>query len=52
MARLTQAAYDFDPAEDLFDPFALALTERVSRMASGALVNDAVLPECECGVTR
>src|SRR5216684_8484179 len=40
MAGLTQPAYGLDPAEDLFDPFALALTDRVPRMASGALVND------------
>src|SRR6266851_4733732 len=40
MAGLTQPAYGLDPAEDLFDPFALVLTDRVPRMASGALVND------------
>ena len=39
MAGLTQAADRLDPAKDLFHPFALALTERVARMASGALVD-------------
>ena len=43
MASLTQAANRFEPAEDLFHPFALTLTERVPGMASSALVNDAVL---------
>ncbi len=37
MAGLTQPAYRLDPATDLFHPF--ALTERVARMASGALVD-------------
>jgi hypothetical protein len=39
MAGLTQPAYRLDPAKDLFHPFALALTKRVARMASGALVD-------------
>ena len=40
MAGFTQPAYRLEPAEDLFHPFPLALTECVPRMASGALVND------------
>src|SRR5262249_46002681 len=47
MAGLTQAADRFEPAEDLFPPFALKLTERVSSMARSALVNGAVLSACE-----
>src|SRR5690348_8858231 len=37
---LAQPAYSLEPAEDLFHPFALALTELVPRVARGALVND------------
>jgi hypothetical protein len=40
MVGFTQSAYSLNRAEDLFYPFALALTDRVPRMASGALVND------------
>jgi len=33
MTRVSQAADRFEPAEDLFDPFALTLIERVPSMA-------------------
>src|SRR5215469_11199689 len=47
MARLTQPTHGFEPAKDLFHPFALALADRVARIAGGALVNDAALLACE-----
>src|SRR5260370_11024670 len=40
MASLTQPAHGLEPAKDLFDPFALALTNRVALMPGGALVDD------------
>jgi hypothetical protein len=40
MASLAQSADGLDPAEDLFHPFALTLTDGVPRMPSGALVDD------------
>jgi len=43
MAGLARPAYGFNPTEDLFHPFALALTGRVARVAGGALVNDSGL---------
>jgi hypothetical protein len=43
MARLAQPANGFEPTEDLLYSFALALTGRVSRMAGGTLVDNALL---------
>src|SRR6516225_6722329 len=40
MAYLAQPADRLEPPKDLLDPFALALTERVSRVARGTLVDD------------
>src|SRR6201993_4467827 len=40
MASLTQTAHGLEPAEDLFHPFALALTDHIARMAGGALVDN------------
>ncbi len=42
MTSLAQSGDSFEPAEDLFDPFALALTYRVARMAGGAGIDRAV----------
>jgi hypothetical protein len=42
MASLAQASNGLEPTEDLFDPFALALTNRVAGMARGACVDSAV----------
>src|SRR5713226_5335949 len=41
MASLTQAGDGFEPAEDFFDPFTFLLTDRVARMTSGAVIDDA-----------
>ena len=42
MPGLAQAADGLHPTEDLFHPFALDLTDGVTRMASGAAVDGAV----------
>src|SRR5713101_2860297 len=39
MAQLAQQAHRLQPAEDLFDPFALLLTDLVARMAGGAAID-------------
>ncbi len=41
MASLTQAGDGLEPAEDFFDPFAFLLTNRVARMTSGAIIDNA-----------
>src|SRR5216683_363283 len=41
MASLTQAGDGFEPAEDFFDPFTFLLTDRVARMTSGAVIDNA-----------
>lgn len=41
-----------EPAEDLFHPFALALTKRVPWMTDGALVNNTGYLRAKCGVAR
>ena len=53
MPGLAQAGDGLDPAEDLFHPFALDLTDGIARMASGAAVDGAVdFLRATCGVTR
>jgi hypothetical protein len=47
VVRFPQPANGPDPTEDLFDPFALALTERVSGMARGALIDNTGLVASE-----
>ncbi len=42
MMSLAQAADGLHPTEDLFHPFALDLTDGITRMASGAAVDSAV----------
>ena len=41
MASLTQTGYRLEPAEDFFYPFTFLLTDRVARMTSSALIDDA-----------
>src|SRR5712692_11877282 len=41
MTGLTQAGHGLEPAEDFFDPFTFLLTDRVARMTSGAVIDDA-----------
>src|SRR5712691_12383311 len=41
MPSLTQAGDGLEPAEDFFYPFAFLLANRVARMASGALIDNA-----------
>ena len=41
MPSLTQAADSLEPAEDFFYPFAFLLANRVARMTSGALIDNA-----------
>ena len=41
MASLAQAADSLEPAEDFFYPFAFLLADRVARMTSGALIDNA-----------
>src|SRR5216684_3830362 len=41
MTGLTQAGHGLEPAEDFFYPFTFLLTDRVARMASGAVIDDA-----------
>ena len=43
MASLAQPANRLEPAENLLDPFALALADCVARVPGGALVDDAAL---------
>src|SRR6516165_1715463 len=42
MTRLAQSRHGLEPAEDLFDPFALVLTDRVAGMTGGAGIDSAV----------
>ena len=42
MPCFAQAGHGFQPAEDLLDPFALELADRVARMAGGAAVDGAL----------
>src|SRR5271156_3860033 len=42
MPGFAQSSDGFEPAEDLFHPFALDLTDSVSRMTRGAAVDGAV----------
>src|SRR6266851_3342696 len=39
MAQFAQQAHRLQPAEDLFDPFAFALTDLVTRMARGPAID-------------
>src|SRR5216684_2574371 len=39
MAQLAQQADRLQPTEDLFDPFALPLTDLITRMPGGATIN-------------
>src|SRR5436190_7426252 len=41
VSSLTQQSYRLQPTKDLFDSFALPLTDFVTRMTRGALVNGA-----------
>ncbi len=41
VSRLAQQRHGLQPAEDLFHSFALALTDGVTRMAGGALIDSA-----------
>jgi len=43
MAGLAQPAHGLEPAEDLFNPLALGLADRVAGLAAGAPVNRAPL---------
>jgi hypothetical protein len=47
MANLAQAAHGLEPAEDLFDPLALGLTDSIAAMAAGPLVDRTVLLLCD-----
>jgi hypothetical protein len=40
MTSLAQPRDGFEPAEDLFDPLALLLANRIAGVTSGALIND------------
>src|SRR6266851_8680521 len=39
MAQLAQQAHRLQPAKDLFDPFALLLTDLIARMARGPFID-------------
>src|SRR5271165_2583825 len=43
MASLAQPTHGLEPAEDLLHPFAFLLTNRVARLAGGAVVDSAAL---------
>src|SRR5437867_4298320 len=52
MTKLPQATDRFQPAEDLFHPLALALTDQITRVSRCALVNRTAAPLVVLGNVR